>query len=149
MTDAENQRIDPNDGNGYFELDSGQKILYIQLPLSVDQDDDTKLKLRIKKFVLLCFSQFEIYGRNPVETIAFSITDWETLDYREMFIEELIKQIKNQLESEQYADLAFRILFILNGPHKEFLNEFSKVMSSYQADEDQFLYPISSKTTKE
>jgi hypothetical protein len=143
MADANKENIDPKHGNGYFESDIGKKILFIQWSLSRTQEDNNQ----IKKFISATFKQIDTLCNDAVKTIVFSTTEWEKYDNRKQLIEGILHEIKFQLETEQFSNRCWRILFIFNNEQTDFFNEFSQIILALQTDKndyEQFFYPISS-----
>jgi hypothetical protein len=84
---------------------------------------------------------------NAVKTIAFLTTDWEKYDNRKQLVEGILHEIKYQLETEQFSNRSWKILFIFDDEQTDFFNEFSQAILALQTDKDnyeQFFYPVSS-----
>jgi hypothetical protein len=142
IADAHREQLDPDYGNGYFESDTGKKILFIKWSLPRLQENDQQIKTSIKKFLSAVFKQID-----AIKTIAFSTTDWEKYDHRKQLVEGILHEIKSQLESERFSDRSWKILFIFPEEQNDFFNEFSQVISALQTDGDnheRFFYPVSS-----
>ena len=136
VIDANREQIDPEFGNGYYESETGKKVLFIQWPYSSD-------RVSIRRFISASFKQIDAQCGDTIKTIVFSATDWEKSDQRKELIEGILHEIQVRLQSKEYANRSWRILFILNDEQKNFFNEFGQIMFDGNADE-QFLHPISS-----
>lgn len=146
-TDAMKENLDPKQGNGYFESDTGKKVLFVQWSLPHLQEDNNQIKESIKKFISSSLKQIDMVSVNTINTIAFSTTDWEKYNNRKQLVEEILNEMKYQLETRQFSNRYWKILFIFNDEQSDLFNEFSQVMLGLQTimdDYEQFLYPITS-----
>jgi len=85
---------------------------------------------------------------NTVKTIAFSTTNWEKNNNgRKQFVEKILNEMKSQLETKQFSNRCWKILFLFDDEQSDLFNEFSQVILALQTETDdyeQFLYSITS-----
>ncbi|CAF0983783.1 unnamed protein product [Rotaria sordida] len=145
--DAIKEKIDPKYGNGYFESDTNKRILFIEWsPYLSQENNNNKINESIKKFISTSIKQIDILCANIVKTIAFTTTDWKNYDNKKQLAENFLNEMINQLESKQYSDRSWKILFLFNDEQSDLYNEFLQIILRLQIDRDdyeQFFYPIS------
>ncbi|CAF2676114.1 unnamed protein product [Rotaria sp. Silwood2] len=146
ISDAIKENIDPKYGNGYFESDTGKRVLFIEWSPDLSQQNNNQINESIKKFISTSIKQIDMLCTNVVKTIAFATTDWENYDHRKQLAENILNEMINQLGSKHYSHRSWKIIFLFSDQQNEFFNEFSQVILSIQKEEDdyeQFFYPIS------
>ncbi|CAF1282158.1 unnamed protein product [Didymodactylos carnosus] len=103
----------PCDGNTLTEK-AGQKILFLNwTPPQFNGDDDqtkSRLKKQAQKFISSAMQYVTTYVKENLETIAFSINEWEKYPYKKQLVDEILNEMKRQLETR--IGCRWRIQFI-------------------------------------
>ncbi|CAF3486533.1 unnamed protein product [Rotaria sp. Silwood1] len=153
MTDAVKEQIEPDCGNFYSETDSGRKVLFIPwTPPSIKLDsDETEIILEesIKEFVSICLTQIVTLCSTDMKIIAVSTAEWENYSNKKQLAEKIIHALKFQLETKEFSNRDWTILFIFDEKQSEMYDLFTQTILSLRAetnDYEQFYYPISTIT---
>ncbi|CAM4863546.1 unnamed protein product [Rotaria socialis] len=146
VVDAIKEKIDPKYGNGYFESDTGKRVLFIDWSPCILQKDNHQINESIKNFISTSIQQIDRLCTNVVETIGFATTDWENYNNRKQLIENILHEMIKQLSIRDFSNLSWKIVFLFNDEQNDLFNEFSQAILALQTDRDnyeQFFYPIS------
>ncbi|CAF0883368.1 unnamed protein product [Rotaria sordida] len=153
VTDAVKEQIKPNCDNFYCETDTGRNILFIPwVPPSIKHDNDqteTILEGPIKEFVSSFLTQIATLCTPDMKRIAVSTTEWENYSSRKQLAETIIHALKFQLETDEFSNRDWTILFIFDEKQYDMYDLFTQAISSLQTetnDYEQFYCPISTIT---
>ncbi|UJR07650.1 hypothetical protein I4U23_011938 [Adineta vaga] len=130
------ENIDSIHRNGHFISENGKNILVILW---------SPLKDPIEKLISTSFNQIDVLCMDSIESIAFSTTNWEKIDDKRKLAEEMIKEMKDLLETEDFANRSWKISFSFNDEQNDLLKEFSEIIISLRLAKngyEQFTYPI-------
>ncbi|CAF3309661.1 unnamed protein product [Rotaria sp. Silwood2] len=153
VKDAIKESIDPTSRSLYFENDIGRRILFIPWMLLTVSDVDVNqtnshLRKSINDFISTTLKQVRAFCKDHVITICFSTTDWENFSsFEDQFANEIFNQLKTELETSEYSNYKWKILFTFDDQQIDLYNRFSQAISSVQTNsntDEQFYYPIAS-----
>ncbi|CAF2477111.1 unnamed protein product [Rotaria sp. Silwood2] len=151
VKDAVKEQIEPNCSNFYFETDAGRKVLFIPwAPPSIKLDNDqteTILEESIKEYISIFVTQIATLCTTDIKRIAISTTEWENYSNRKQLVEKFIHALKFQLETDEFFNRDWIILFLFNENQSDMYDLFMQTILSLQVetnDYEQFYWPISS-----
>ena len=137
--------------NGYFESNTGKKVIFLQWsPPKLHQYNDqskTSLQGSIKRFVSISLKQVVLNCAETIRTIRYSTKDWEKYRHRKQLVEFFVHELKHQLTKEKYSQYSWQILFICDDHENGFFQEFYDIISNSQTEKDteeQCYYQITS-----
>lgn len=120
------------------------------MPPSAKTEDDqtqTMLARSIKEFISTCLTQVTRKCSSEVKTIAISTTDWGNYLNTKRLVELVIDVLKSELETEQFSNQGWTILFIIDGEQLTLYDLFAQTIRSKSTESiafQQFYCPISS-----
>ncbi|CAF1114353.1 unnamed protein product [Adineta steineri] len=145
--DAVIEKIDSQYGNGYFESDTGKRVLLMHGSPFCSNENNHHMKKSINKFISEIFNQIDTLDPDTIKTIAFSTTNWEKYNNNvKQLVEEFLNEMKYQLETEKFSNRSWKIFFVFDDEQKDLFDVFSQIILALQMkmdDYEQFFYPIS------
>jgi hypothetical protein len=109
--------------------------------------NDTYFRKSIQIFVSNSLKEISILNGSREKTIVFSTTEWENYSNGKQFAEEIVNEIKVQLETHRYSNFYWRILLVFTDKQTALYKRFLKTirsMKTFNNDYEQFVYSISS-----
>ncbi|CAF0947415.1 unnamed protein product [Adineta ricciae] len=148
--DCVQNKIEPKGQHGYFQTNTGQKLLYLSWSLSqikhYNNQSESLLKESIGTFISLSLRRLDQYYGDSVRVIAYSTNKWENIPQRKQFVQVFIDEMKSQLANVEFKNCYWRIVFSLGENQRILLKTFADVMSNSQTQDEsdeQFSCPIS------
>ncbi|CAF3767822.1 unnamed protein product [Rotaria sordida] len=147
----DNSKLNDNNLHNKKDIDKNVKLFY-SLPdwSKVNNDqNDTDFKISIKTFISNSLRDISILSINKEIIITFSTDGWENYLNKKRLAEEIINEIKVQLETSKLSNFHWRILFIFNDKQIDLYNQFLQkilLLTMKINHYEQFFYPISSVT---
>ncbi|CAF4251010.1 unnamed protein product, partial [Rotaria sordida] len=147
------ENIDPTSRSLYFENDIGGRILFMPwTSLTISNLDTNQTKNDLRKptndFISTTLKKVRTLCKNHIDTICFSTTDWENFhSFGEQFANEILRSLKIELETSEYSNYKWKILFIFDDQQTDLYGRFSQAISSIQTNnniDEEFYYPIAS-----
>ncbi|CAF5026897.1 unnamed protein product, partial [Rotaria sp. Silwood1] len=90
--------------------------------------NDIEFKNLLKIFISNSLRDISLLSINKEITIEFSIDEWENYWNRKQLVEEIIHEIKVQLETNKFSNYNWRILFIFNDKQIDLYQQFSQTI---------------------
>ncbi|CAF3581457.1 unnamed protein product [Rotaria sp. Silwood1] len=147
----DDSKLNSNSLHNKKDNDKTVKLIY-SLPhwSQVNNDqNDIEFKNLLKIFISNSLRDISLLSINKEITIEFSIDEWENYWNRKQLVEEIIHEIKVQLETNKFSNYNWRILFIFNDKQIDLYQQFSQtilLLTTRIHHYEQFFYPISSIT---
>ncbi|CAF1260775.1 unnamed protein product [Adineta ricciae] len=148
--DCVQNKIEPKGQHGYFQTNTGQKLLYLSWsPPQIkhyNNQSEILLKESIGTFISLSLRRLDQYYADSVRVIAYSTNKWENIPQRKQFVQVFIDEMKSQLANVEFKNRYWRIVFSLGENQRILLKTFADVMSNSQTQDEsdeQFSCPIS------
>ncbi|CAF5133085.1 unnamed protein product [Rotaria sp. Silwood1] len=147
----DDSKLNSNSLHNKKDNDKTVKLIY-SLPhwSQVNNDqNDIEFKNLLKIFISNSLRDISVLSINKEITIEFSIDEWENYWNRKQLVEEIIHEIKVQLETNKFSNYNWRILFIFNDKQIDLYQQFSQtilLLTTRIHHYEQFFYPISSIT---
>ncbi|CAF2915481.1 unnamed protein product [Rotaria sp. Silwood2] len=145
----DDSKLNGNNLQNKTDTDKSVKLFY-SLPhwSKVNNDqNDTDFKNSIKTFISNSLKDISVLSLNKENIITFSTDEWDNYSSRKQLAEEIINEIKVQLETSKLFNVNWRILFIFNDNQTDLYNRFLQTILSITMNTnnyEQFFYPVSS-----
>ncbi|CAF3103620.1 unnamed protein product [Rotaria sp. Silwood2] len=144
----DDSKLNGNNLQNKTDTDKSVKLFY-SLPhwSKVNNDqNDTDFKNSIKTFISNSLKDISVLSLNKENIITFSTDEWDNYSSRKQLAEEIINEIKVQLETSKLFNVNWRILFIFNDNQTDLYNRFLQTILSITMNTnnyEQFFYPVS------